>query len=112
MEYVYSAMLLHAAGKKITEDGIKKILDAAGIKSDASRAKALVASLEDVNIDEAISSAVFTPQAAGGGAPAAEAPAEDADKKKKKKEDKKEEEAEEEEVSEETAAEGLSALFG
>jgi large subunit ribosomal protein L12 len=113
MEYVYSAMLLHAAGKKITEDSIKKILDAAGVKSDPSKAKALVASLDGVNIDEAISSAVFAPAPAGS-APAAEAPSGDADKGKKKKDKKKveEKEEEEEETSEEAAAEGLSALFG
>jgi large subunit ribosomal protein L12 len=109
MEYVYSAMLLHSAGKKITEDAINKVLKAAGVDSDASRTKALVASLEDVNIEEAISSAVFAPQAAGGAAaPAADAPAGDSGKKKEAKKD----EPEEEEVSEEEAAEGLSALFG
>ena len=26
MEYIYSAMLLHAAGKKITDENIKKVL--------------------------------------------------------------------------------------
>jgi large subunit ribosomal protein L12 len=110
MEYVYSAMLLHSAGKKITEDAINKVLKAAGVDSDASRTKALVASLEDVNIEEAISSAVFAPQAAGGAAaPAADAPADDSGKKKK---EAKKDEPEEEEVSEEEAAEGLSALFG
>ncbi|UCH89955.1 MAG: 50S ribosomal protein P1 [Thermoplasmata archaeon] len=111
MEYVYSAMLLHSAGKEITEDAVNKILKAAGIKSDPSRTKALVASLEDVNIEEAISSAAFAPQPAAGGAPAAapEAPSKGAGKKK---EEKKKEEEEEEEVSEEEAAEGLSALFG
>lgn len=109
MEYVYSAMLLHAAGKEITEENVSKILEAAGVKSDSSRVKALVASLEGVNIEEAISSAAFAPAPAGGAAQAAEAPAGDSDKKKDKKEKKEEEE---EEVSEETAAEGLSALFG
>jgi len=108
MEYVYSAMLLHAAGKEITEDAINKILEAAGISSDSSRTKALVASLEGVNIEEAISSAAFAPAAAGG---AAAAPAQaSGGAKEEKKEEKKEEE--EEEVSEEEAAEGLSALFG
>ena len=108
MEYVYSAMLLHAAGKDITEDAIGKILKAAGITSDDSKTKALVASLEGVDIEEAISSAAFAPAPAGG-APAAPAPA-GGDAKPAKREDKKEEE--EEEVSEEEAAEGLSALFG
>ncbi len=100
MEYVYSAMLLHSAGQPITEDNVKKVLTAAGVKSDAARVKALVASLEGVNIDEAIKSAAAVPVAA---APvAAAAPAE---KKEKKKEEKKEE------VSQDEAAAGLSALF-
>ena len=107
MEYVYSAMLLHAAGKDITEENVGKILEAAGIETDTSRVKALVASLEGVNIEEAISSAAFAPAPAGGSAPAAEASSGDSKKKEAKKE-----EPEEEEVSEESAAEGLSALFG
>jgi len=98
MEYVYSAMLLHSAGQTITEENVKKVLTAAGVKVDAGRVKALVASLDGVNIDEAIKAAVM-PVAA---APAAAAPAE---KKEKKKEEKKEE------VTQEEAAAGLSALF-
>jgi len=100
MEYVYGAMLLHSAGQPINEDNVKKVLTAAGVKVDAARVKALVASLEGVNIDEAIKSALAMQVAAP--APAA-APA--AEKKEKKKEEKKEE------VTEEEAAAGLSALF-
>lgn len=99
MEYVYSAMLLHSAGQPINEENVKKVLTAAGVKTDAARVKALVASLEGVDIDEAIKSATATPVAAP---VAAAAPAE---KKEKKKEEKKEE------VSQEEAAAGLSALF-
>ena len=99
MEYVYSAMLLHFAGKPLTEENVEKVLTAAGIKIDATRIKALVASLEGVNIDEAIKSATLAPVAAPA---AAAAPAE---KKEKKKEEKKEE------VTQEEAAAGLSALF-
>jgi len=99
MEYVYSAMLLHSAGQPINEDNVKKVLTAAGVKVDAGRVKALVASLEGVNIEEAIKNAaapvVVAPAAAA-------APAE---KKEKKKEEKKEE------VSQDEAAAGLSALF-
>lgn len=98
MEYVYSAMLLHSAGQPINEENVKKVLTAAGVKTDAARVKALVASLEGVNIDEAIKSAAV-PVAAPA---AAAAPAE---KKEKKKEEKKEE------VSQDEAAAGLSALF-
>jgi large subunit ribosomal protein L12 len=98
MEYVYSAMLLHSAGQPINEENVKKVLTAAGVKTDAARVKALVASLEGVNIDEAIKAATV-PVAA----PAAvAAPAE---KKEKKKEEKKEE------VTQDEAAAGLSALF-
>jgi large subunit ribosomal protein L12 len=101
MEYVYSAMLLHSAGQPINEENVKKVLTAAGVKTDAARVKALVASLEGVNIDEAIKSATAMPVAA---APAAAA-APPAEKKEKKKEEKKEE------VSQDEAAAGLSALF-
>ena len=64
MEYVYSAMLLHSAGQPVTEENVKKVLTAAGVKTDAARVKALVASLEGVNIDEAIKSATAIPVAA------------------------------------------------
>jgi len=104
MEYIYSAMLLHSAGKDITEEGIKKILTAAGVKADDARIKALTASLEGVNIEDAIKTAAV-PVAA---VPAASG--KDTSTEEKKKEDKKEKE--EEEVSEEDAAAGLGALFG
>jgi large subunit ribosomal protein L12 len=103
MEYVYSAMVLHAAKKPVSEDGIANVLKAAGVTPDAARVKALIAALEGVNIDEAIATAVAAPVAA---APAAAGPAE------KKDEKKKEEKKEEKGVSEAEAAAGLSALFG
>ncbi len=107
MEYIYSAMLLHSAGKKITDESIKKVLTAAGVKADDARIKALTASLEGVNIDEAIKTAAIPVAAApSGGAPAEGKPGE---KKEEKKEEKKKKE---EEVSEEEAAAGLGALFG
>jgi len=102
MEYVYSAMVLHAAKKPVTEDGLTSVLKAAGVSVDAARVKALIAALEGVNIDEAIATAVAAPVAA---APAA-GPAEKKDDKKK--EEKKEEKG----VTEAEAAAGLSALFG
>ncbi|MFY9606134.1 MAG: 50S ribosomal protein P1 [Thermoplasmata archaeon] len=102
MEYVYSAMVLHAAKKPVTEEGLTSVLKAAGVSVDAARVKALIAALEGVNIDEAIATAVAAPVAA---APAS-GPAE------KKDEKKKEEKKEEKGVSEAEAAAGLSALFG
>ena len=107
MEYVYAAMLLHKAGKEINEQNLTQVLTAAGISADAVRVKALIASLAEVKIDEAIKSAP-TMMAAPAAAPAAAAPQAEAkpkedDKKKKEEEDKKKEEA---------ALEGLGALFG
>ena len=105
MEYVYSALLLHSAGKEVTEGSITKILKAADVKVDAARVKALTTSLEGVNIDDAVATAVAVPAAA---APAAAAPAAAAGGDAPKDE----EEEEEDKVSEEDAAAGLSALFG
>ncbi|PIX31468.1 50S ribosomal protein P1 [Candidatus Bathyarchaeota archaeon CG_4_8_14_3_um_filter_42_8] len=106
MEYVYAAMLLHKAGKEINEENLTQVLKAAGINADAARVKALVASLAEVNIEEAIKSAP-TMMAAPATAPAAPAPAAEAKPKEEKK--KKEEE---EKAKEEAALEGLGALFG
>ena len=103
MQYIYSAMVLYSAGKEITEDAITAILNAAGTEVDAAKVKALVASLEGVDIKEAIANASVAAPAAAAAAPAAAAEA--------PKEDKKAE-AEEEKVSEDEAAAGLSALFG
>ena len=102
-------MLLHSAGQKITEANVKKVLEAAGVKPDDGKIKALTASLEGVNIDEAIKNAApvaaAAPAAPSGGAPAEGKPEEKKEEKKEKKEKK-------EEVSEEEAAAGLGALFG
>ena len=102
MEYIYAAMLLHKAGQKVDEANVKKVLEAAHIKVDESRAKALVAALEGVNIDEAIEKAAMPVAVAA--APAAEHKAEAKVDHAKK--------AEEEKKSEEAAAAGLGSLFG
>ncbi|MGD0159271.1 MAG: 50S ribosomal protein P1 [Candidatus Bathyarchaeia archaeon] len=101
MEYIYAAMLLHKAGKEINEANVTQVLTAAGISADTVRVKALVASLAEVKIDEAIKSAP-TMMAAPAAAPAA--PAAEAKPKEEKKEDEKQ--------KEEAALEGLGALFG
>jgi large subunit ribosomal protein L12 len=104
MEYVYAALLLHSAGKKVTEEGITAVVKSAGIEADAVRAKALVSALEGVNIDDAISKAAFAAPAAA--APAAAAAAAPAEAEKPKKDEKVKEKAEE------SGMEGLGALFG
>lgn len=101
MEYVYAALLLNAAEKEINEENVAAILTAAGIDADDARVKALIASLEDVDIEEAIATAAVS------AAPAAAAPAAAAEE-----EEAEEEEEEEEEAEEEAAAAGLGALFG
>ena len=105
MEYVYGVLLLNAAGKPIDEKGLTTVLTAAGVTPDGTRVKALIASLDGVNLTEVLAKAeTFAAPAA------APAPAEGkkGDKGEKKDEEKKEEKG----VSEEEAAEGLSALFG
>jgi large subunit ribosomal protein L12 len=104
MENVYAAMLLHKAGKEINEENVTNVLSAAGLTVDAVQVKALVASLSEVNIDEAIKAAPTMMAAAP--APAAAPAAEE-----KPKEDKKKK-AEEDKAKEDAALEGLGALFG
>jgi len=101
LEYMYAAMLLHSAGKEITESAVENVLSAAGIKPDAVRVKALVAALAEVDIDEALKAPVFAAAAAPAVAPAAE---EEKAEEKPEEEEKKEEEEED--------LQGLSALFG
>jgi len=109
MEYVHAAILLHKAGKQINEESVTQVLTAAGINADPIRVKALVASLAEVNIDEALKSATTfapvatAPTAAPAPVPEAKPAAAGEEKKKKEEEEKKKEEA---------AIEGLGALFG
>lgn len=101
IEYIYAGLLLHNAKQPISEEGVKKVLTASGIKVDEARIKALVAALGEINIDDAIKAAAVPVAAApvAATAPAAEA-------KKEAKEEKKEV------ASEEETAEGLGSLFG
>lgn len=97
MEYIYAGMLLHKAGKQITEASVKKVLEAAGVQVDDGRVKALIAALEGVDIDAAIKEAAMV---------AAPVPVASAGEKKEEKK------PEEKKVTEEQAAAGLGALFG
>ncbi len=106
MEYVYAALMLHKLKKDINEDNISSLVKASGAEVNQAQVKALVASLADVNIEEAIKAApvavAAAPAAAGGDAPAGGG---------EKKEGKKEKAAKDGKT-EEQAMEGLSALFG
>ncbi len=100
MEYIYAALLLHNAGKDITEESVSAVLSAAGTEVNESRARALVAALEDVDIEEAMATAAFAPAAAAAAAPVAAAAAEEAPAEEEKAEE------------EESGMAGLGALFG
>lgn len=104
MEYVYAALMLHKLKKDINEDNITNLVKASGAEVNPAQVKALVASLADVNIEDAIKAA---PVAVAAAAPAAEA-AGGGDEKKGEKKEKPAADGK----SEEQAMEGLSALFG
>lgn len=106
MEYVYGALLLHKAGKKVEEAALGKVLDAAGVKADVAMTKAVVASLDGVDIDKAIKDAAVQQVAV------AAAPAGGATPAGGKHEVKPEVKKEDEKKQAEEAAAGLSALFG
>jgi large subunit ribosomal protein L12 len=112
MEYVYAALILNETGEEINEDNVTAVLEAAGVDVEQSRVKALVAALEDVDIEEAIETAAAAP-AAGGAAPAA-AGGDDEDEGDEAADEAEEEEAaeEEEDEDEEASGEGLGELFG
>lgn len=98
MQEVYAALILNESKQQISFDSVKKVLDSVGAQIDDAKVKALVASLEGVDIDEALKEAVSfaTAAPAAGGA--------------EKKEEKKDEQ--EEAKAAEQASAGLSSLFG
>lgn len=100
MEYIYATLMLDALNKEVTEENLKRIIEAAGATPDEIQIKQLLAALEGVDIKEAVKTAAAVPVAAAAPAPAASA----------SKEEAKEEEKEE--AKEEEALEGLGALFG
>ena len=95
MEYIYASLLINKAGGTINETTLKKVLEAAGAKTDEAKLRAVVAALDGVNIQDAIKNASAMTPAAPAAAPA-----------------EKKQEAKKEEKNEEAAAEGLGSLFG
>ncbi|MFA6268500.1 MAG: 50S ribosomal protein L12 [archaeon] len=95
MQYIYAAMLLHSNKQELTEGNVESVLKSAKVEFDATKVKAMVASLKNINIDDAIAKAAVAAVAApaAGAAPVVE----------EKKEEKK---------TEEEAAAGLGSLFG
>lgn len=112
MEYVYAALTLNESGEEINEENITAVLEAAGVDVEESRVKALVAALEDVDIEEAIETAAAAP-AAGAASGGASGGAEETEEAEEAEEEEAEaEEAEEEEDEDEDGGEGLGELFG
>ena len=103
LQYLHAALVLHTSGKEISEKGIEAIIKATGDKPDEGKIKALVSTLESVDIDEAIKGASFATTAAPGAAGKADAGKETSDVST---------EVEEEEEEEEGDDLGLSSLFG
>ena len=103
MEYVYAALMLHKLKKDVTEENVASVVKASGAEVNEAQVKALVASLADVDIEEAIKAAPVA-VAAVPAAAAADAPADGGEKKEKGEPPS--------EKQEEAAMEGLSSLFG
>jgi large subunit ribosomal protein L12 len=112
MEYVYAALILNESGEELNEENITGVLEAAGVDVEESRVKALVAALEDVDIEEAVEQAAAAPAAA----PAASGSADEAEADEGDDEEEADEAAEAEEAGddddEEPSGEGLGDLFG
>jgi len=118
MEYVYAALILNETGEEINEDNLTGVLEAAGVDVEESRVKALVAALEDVDIDEAVDEAAAVPAggaAAGGAAGGAAAEGgddEDVEEADEELPDTTDEDDGDDDEDEEASGEGLGELFG
>lgn len=51
MEYTYATCILSESGEEINEANLTAVLDAAGCQVQESRVKAIVAALEDIEVD-------------------------------------------------------------
>jgi large subunit ribosomal protein L12 len=116
MEYVYAALILNETGEEINESNLTDVLEAAGVDVEESRVKALVAALEDVDIDEAVEQAAAVPATTGGSAGGDVETADD-DGGDEAEADDDEAEADDggdddDDEDEEASGEGLGELFG
>jgi len=112
MEYVYAALILNEADAEINEDNVTAVLEGAGVDVEESRVKALVAALEDVDIEEAIETAAAVPAAGAAGGAADAGTADEADDGDDEADADEAEEAADDDEDEEADGEGLGNLFG
>lgn len=101
--YLHAVLLLHGAGKDVSQEGILAVMKAAGAEADDAKAKVLSEAVKGVDFEDLLKNV------ATAAAPAAAAPAAGGAAAEEKKE---EEEEVSEEKKEEQAAEGLANLFG
>ncbi|WP_049902822.1 50S ribosomal protein P1 [Halococcus agarilyticus] len=117
MEYVYAALILNETDEEINEENLTDVLEAAGADVEDSRVKALVAALEDVDIEEAVDQAAAVPAGGAGGAGGAAAGGAGGETETDETEEADEEEAAEEaeaddDEDDDAGGEGLGELFG
>ena len=100
--YLHAVLLLHGAGKDVSQEGIVAVMKAAGAEADDAKAKVLSEAVKGVDFEDLLKNVAAVAAAPAAAAPAAAgaAPAEP------------EEEEVSEEKKEEQAAEGLANLFG
>ncbi len=112
MEYIYAALILHESEKEINEESLTTVLKAADVKVEDVRVKALVAALEDVDIEEALEAGqVAMPASVSTSAPDSGAAGDESDGDSEPKPSAEEEEKKKEEEEAASAA-GLGDLFG
>lgn len=99
MEYIYAALLLHKLDQPVSEENMKKVIEATGAQVDEAKIKTLLASLQGVDIAAELENASVAVAAPAAGT--AEGGAAEAKKEEKKEEDKPSE-----------SAAGLASLFG
>ncbi|CCQ37199.1 50S ribosomal protein L12 [Natronomonas moolapensis 8.8.11] len=112
MEYVYAALILHETDEEINEDNLTGVLDAAGVDVEESRVKALVAALEDVDVEEAIETAAAVPAAGGSAAGGSTETADEAEEADADEAEEADADADEEDDEDDDGGEGLGELFG
>ena len=116
MEYVYAALILNETDEEINEDNLTDVLEAAGADVEDSRVKALVAALEDVDIEEAVDQAAAVPAGgaggAGGTAPGDAGGEADAGEAEEADEEEAEEAEPDDDGDDDAGGEGLGELFG
>jgi large subunit ribosomal protein L12 len=124
MEYVYAALILNETGEELNEVNLTNVLEAAGAEVQESRVKALIAALEDVDIDQAVEEASIPAGGAaagaapGGAAPGGASPVEGGQEGGQEDVEEADEELpdttddDDDDDDEEASGEGLGELFG